>query len=456
MSRFGNQTKFNNNNTNKHIMKKIFFVALSATLLAAGCQKTEVLNPVGGASMSFSTSMSKVTKAIGTADAAETGTKNLEAQDFSVWAYADPNGDFSSNGSAVDATTLIYDKMANLHISCTKASIPDNPETEANDPTPGTWVPANNKEYYWPGTGKNLMFFAVSADGNWLRPATPNETRKVTIDLDGPDGGNGTPTMTISNFKVENTPVLDNTDPDNVKVVKTAANEDLMVADYVIQNQDTKKNVDLKFRHTLSKVEFLFKTVKTTGVAVYVQKVEVKNLETTATLNVAYAPTTGIASFNWGDLPLAGSQTLAPFTDDWETSVITTGENADKEFPTKIEGTTPSADDLKAMKITAEGGVDDPAQLFTTWLMIPQSVEGKKVEITYLINERKFTSVFALDASLATKKWAANQYVRYTVTLAPNIIKFVPEVDPWDQYDAVAGNKDDKGNNIYDDITMQN
>ena len=36
-------------------MKKFFFVALAATLLAAGCQKTEVINPVGGRSMSFTT-----------------------------------------------------------------------------------------------------------------------------------------------------------------------------------------------------------------------------------------------------------------------------------------------------------------------------------------------------------------------------------------------------------------
>jgi hypothetical protein len=109
------------------------------------------------------------------------------------------------------------------------------------------------------------------------------------------------------------------------------------------------------------------------------------------------------------------------------------------------------------MKITAEGGENDPAQVFATWLMIPQSVEGKKVEITYLINERQFKSVFALDANLTDNKWDDNQYIRYTVTLAPNIIKFVPEVDGWDQYDAIAGNTDaETGKDIMDDVTMQN
>lgn len=416
-------------------MKKIFYVVLGATLLAASCQKTEVIHSLGDPTMSFTTSMSKLTKAVGTADAAETGIKNLEAQDFSVWAFADPSGDFTSNGSAVGEDG-IYDNMANLHIKCTEPSVVDDLTTEVNEKKAGTWVPADNKEYYWPGAGKNLIFLAVSANGSWLRPATPNAQRIVDIDLDGNTETN-MPTMEITNFKVE------------------SANEDLMVADYVIQNQ-AKKDVDLKFRHTLAKVEFLFKTVKTEGVAVYVQKVEVKNLETTGTLNVTYAPTTGVASFNWGNLPLANSTTLAPFTDDYEKSVVTEGENKDVDFPTLIEGVAPTAEDKKAMKITAEGGVNDPAQLFTTWLMIPQSVADKKVEITYLINQRKFTSIFALEANLPGNMWAANQYIRYTVTLAPNVIKFVPEVDGWDQYDAVAENKDTAGKDIMDDITMQN
>jgi amino acid transporter len=54
-------------------MKKIFYVALSATLLAAGCQKTEVLNPVGEPTMTFTTGMGKLTKAVGTADAEAAG-----------------------------------------------------------------------------------------------------------------------------------------------------------------------------------------------------------------------------------------------------------------------------------------------------------------------------------------------------------------------------------------------
>jgi hypothetical protein len=62
--------------------------------------------------------------------------------------------------------------------------------------------------------------------------------------------------------------------------------------------------------------------------------------------------------------------------------------------------------------------------------MLPQSIEGKKVEITYLINERKFTSIFPLETA-ALKAWEDNQYVKYTITLAPNLISFNPSVEDW-------------------------
>ena len=66
-------------------MKKIFFLAISATLLAAGCQKTEIINqvnPVGEPSMAFAADMGKLTKA-----AESTGMDNLKTQDFKLWAY---------------------------------------------------------------------------------------------------------------------------------------------------------------------------------------------------------------------------------------------------------------------------------------------------------------------------------------------------------------------------------
>ena len=385
-------------------MKKIFFVALSATLLAAGCQKTEVLNPVGGPAMSFNTGMGKITKAVGTADAEAAGLRNLEAQDFSVWAYADPASDFASS-TVVDATTKIYDGIENLLVSCTAASkdavLDDETTTEVNEAKPfeqGTW--GTTQEYFWPGEGKDLRFFAVSADGDWLRPTGTGAKCPVTITY-------ATPSLLIEDFAVRS--VKDGN--------KTAANEDLMVADYVKQNQ-SKKVVDLKFRHTLSKVEFVFKTLQgtngETAPTVYVQSLKVEDLQNKGYLSVTPADATAtpiVWKYVWTNDP----DSDADFTDDYEGKVT---------YASTVEATAKTDDTAMLLEVTPK--------TFATWLMLPQTITGKKVEITYIINNRQFTSVFPIDnTDIQLTKWDCNQHIKYTITLAPNVISFNPSVQEW-------------------------
>ncbi len=391
-------------------MKKIFFVALGATLLAASCQKTEIINPVGGNVMTFSTNMSKLTKA-GQQDAEKTGEVNLQEQNFRVWAY----GAYEDENTTATELNNIYDGIENLDVTY----------APAQDAIPESWGTA--KEYFWPGVGKELKFFAVS-DGVTVASAS-----KVAI-------GDDINSLTITDFEV----------------LPTSYNTDLMVADFVKQHQGDKV-VDLKFHHALSKVQFVFKTVATGDATVYVQDLVVKDLETKGTLNVAPKPaetpenggtetdepttqaegetTTYVGEvtpvkFTWA-LPTstteAPSATLKDFADDWTASVVTSGENADADFPSKIDGADVTEADKVAMKVTATG---NNSQVFTTWLMLPQNIEGKKVEITYLINERKFTSIFPLETA-SLKAWADNQYVKYTITLAPNLISFNPSVEDW-------------------------
>ena len=375
-------------------MKRIFFVALGATLLAAGCQKTEIINPVGGNVMTFSTNMSKLTKA-GQQDAEKTGEVNLQEQNFRVWAY----GAYEDQNTTAIELNNIYDGISNLDVTY----------TPANGEIPAAWGTA--KEYFWPGVGKELKFFAVS-DGMTASAS------KVAI-------GEDINSLTITDFEVK----------------PAAYNTDLMVADFVKQHQGDKV-VDLKFHHALSKVQFVFKTVATGDATVYVQSLLVKDLETKGTLNVAPKPaetpengtqtqadgetTTYVGEvtpvkFTWA-LPTS-STSLANFEDDWTTAVADT----DTDFPANIDGVAVTEADKVAMKVTATG---TDSQVFTTWLMLPQSIEGKKVEITYLINERKFTSIFPLETA-ALKAWEDNQYVKYTITLAPNLISFNPSVEDW-------------------------
>lgn len=410
-------------------MKKILFVAISATLLAAGCQKTEILNSVGGPTLGFSTGMSKLTKA---ADADKSGIENLQQQSFRVWAYSvadDPN-------TTADDKDQIYDHIENLAVTYS-----------GNE-----W--GTDKEYFWPGVGKELSFFAVSAD--------------ATTDYLGESG------TTSSNVTV--TPGTAPTIQIKDFVVKPTANEDLMVADFVTQHQSDKV-VDLNFRHTLSKVEFIFLTTDAAKEHnVFVQSLKVEDLATKGTLTISpetattkadatedggtgadgndpttepevqpedpstptYAGTVTRVAFSWAveyenatpaeetqegeeQTPSTTPSTLVDFTDDWETPFADTD---DIKFPASIDDVASTDEDKKAMHLTTT------PQRFTTWLMMPQDISTKKVSITYVINSRRFTSVFNLyTASL--KSWACNQHIKYKITLAPNLISFNPSVEDW-------------------------
>ena len=108
-------------------------------------------------------------------------------------------------------------------------------------------------QYYWPGTDKDLVFLAISSqeEGNVIPEVT------ITGQKDEDTGlytGVSIQPYVIENFVVDS-PAAD-----------AGPNNDLMIADAVKQNQgQNSKVVDLKFRHTLSKVEFLFVTNSQNG-----------------------------------------------------------------------------------------------------------------------------------------------------------------------------------------------
>lgn len=383
-------------------MKKIYFVALAATLLAVGCQKTEIINPVGeNSALSFTTQFGKLTKA---ADAEGAGIDNLKEQDFRVWAYAAHDYDNTPKDDVLEIG--IYDNMADIKVS---------------DKTDGGWDPG--KQYFWPGANKSLYFFAVSDTDEFLGDvgvsATETKASPVTITMANTKDENNlsvtAPTeMVISGY------VVSNENPNN----------DLMVADFIKQSQeDNDKKVSLNFRHALSKVQFLFITNPVDDISVFVQKLEVVGLTTKGDLKVT--PSAFVAndkgaevatvSFGW-DLSEDATD-VANFVDDYVKPYDAT------DFPAKIDGRDPSDEDKQAMKITATGAEGSPAQQFATWLVLPQEITGKTIKITYLINERQFTNEFALDKGLTS--WAVNQYVKYTINLSPNLISFDAKVEDW-------------------------
>ena len=361
-------------------MKRILFVALAATLLAAGCQKTEIINSVRGDAMTFTTAMGKLTKA-NVPDADSTGVFNLQRQNFKVWAYCAYKDE--NNGKNYGD---VYDSMSALDVTC--------------DTTTGAW--STELTYYWPGTNKKLDFFAVSTGATWKQDATPG------IEWEIENGGVDTIGVNVRKLHVKGYTV----DKDN-------PNDDLMVAEFVRQDQDMNdKNVKLHFKHALAKVQFKFLT-NAEDDEVFVDTLIVSNLRTIGNLTVSETAETygendktGRVKVNlsWEPVDTAG---VVAFSDDYSGSL--------------------------KLRTTADE--------YATWLVLPQDISNKTVKIAYTINDRSFEQTFALTRPAVAEvkngdeivtpgqeafaSWDINQVVIYTINLSPNKITFVPSVEDW-------------------------
>ena len=332
---------------------------------------------------------------------------------------------------------LIYDGMANWSVSYAES----------------TGWSAAEKEYYWPGTKKSLRFFAVSA----------KESYNVNI-TNGIIPGE-TPSIIIPNFEVKD------------------GNEDLMVADFHKQHQgQDSRVVELDFHHTLTKVEFKFKTTVPTDLAqgesapkVFVQKLELNNLnykgELTASANTNFAspsPDVNTAEeltvqFVWE--PAAG---IKSFVSNGPTGNALTDEDS---LPAKIigiDGSEINTSGQKAPLLKAE------AETYATWLMLPHTSivnaedndedNDKLIVITYVIDDRQFEAKFPLagkkaDGSAQIPSWNVNQYITYTIDLSPNMISFDASSSDWTNFDGDSNPNEDTnkdGNKTNDDINMNN
>ena len=344
-------------------MKKILFVALAATLLAAGCQKTEVINRVGD-SIGFTAELNKLTKG-----AADEGVDNLQAQNFKVWAYTaytDP-----TNGVEPGK---VYDNIKALDVTYTN----------------GNW--GTELQYYWPGADKDLDFFAVSTGKFAATTGAP------TVEITGMGATLGGRTLKVSGYAV----------------VNDDANDDLMVAEFVRQNQGkNQKVVDLNFKHALSKVIFQFKTNSTDEKApiVHVTSMSINDVVTTGDLTVKESTTASTT--------LEGDSDGTRVAVDLEWTLTETAKsNISEEFTKEALTTT--------------------ATPYVTKLLMPQGLTDKKLTVEYTITEpvegaqpREFTIDFALDEA-TVNSWGINQAITYTIALSPNTITFNPEVAPWE------------------------
>ena len=357
-------------------MKKIFYVAISATLLAAGCQKTEILNQPVGEDLTFSAQMGKLTKADATV------TDELKTQKIDVWAIAAYEDDLNkvTPGTA-------YKEIKGIELSFA---------------TDG-W--STQKEYYWPGKQRYLDFFAISTG------TTENKDIKDLVSVFSAGDGKTARTMTVTDYHV--IPAT------TVEGVSSGASDDLMVADFVHQSQEmNSKAVKLNFRHALSKVQFKFKTTQVkdkegtliTTDKVTLHSIKVTGLTTKGTLNVSESTKEEDASTGVKQINL-----------EWDENTFKTRENFEKKEDKPLN----SNYELYATWLVI------PQSIESLQVVVEYTIEGR--------DKQTFTHNFALKGETGTgeskktvAKWDVNQVTTYNIDLSPNRISFSPEVTPWD------------------------
>lgn len=396
-------------------MKKVLFVAIIATLIAVGCEKTEIINPNLGTEILFSPELGKLTKAEGDGDPTTLQTQGFKVT--AIMAYDDPY----TTGDDKNEFGQIYDNISNTPFGYTNGT---------------GWAPTGDvKQYWWPGTDKELVFVAISSKGN--AKSLPgiytdqNQSGLHIVETTSPVDGTDVKDITMSPYKIEGfevTPAATTPAEGETPASHTIPDDDLMIADAVKQDQsDNNKVVDLKFRHTLSKVQFIFVTnpQSNNGGGTGEEEPE-QQAEETIEVEVNSIKVAGIVS--------KGDLTVTPI---WEEGALLSsyynGENG--ETDTFVWEPSAVATDKKEYSITKNLVLSTEKQDYATWLVIPQTIKDSnttelKVEIAYTINDREFTSIFPLYTETLTK-WGVNQYIKYTINLSPNLITFNPSVEDW-------------------------
>ena len=356
-------------------MKKSFFVAIAATLLAAGCQKTEIINHVGGDLMSFSTGMSKLTKA---SDAKSDGVVNLQQQNFKVWSYC-------AYADAINGVEYgkVYDEMEALDVTYKE----------------GAWTTV--LDYYWPGTAKKLDFFAVSTGATWKNGETAGVEWAIT------NGGAETIGADVRKLEVK-----------GYTVNHENPNDDLMVSEFVRQDQSMNdKKVKLHFKHALAKVQFKFLTNAAQTDAVLVNSLVVADLKTTGNLTVTETAETYGTDDQTGRVKVAlawtPAETKANFADD---------HDGDLQL-------TATAEEYATWLVL-------PQDITGKTVKIAYTINGRPFEQIFALTrpavaEEKDGETVVTPAKDAFNAWGINQVITYTINLSPNKITFDPSVEGW-------------------------
>lgn len=378
-------------------MKKTLILAAVAAIALSACSKNEILETIDKVPENQMVGFSSYTpKAITKADAnyyvdGSSVTNLVSGKTFGVYAWAITNTSTTpwSNGTLFDGTGA-PEFMDNIPVTFNGATA--GADGAANVYAAGYYSDGNPVRY-WPSgdTPDGLSFFAYY----------PTDAEGLTLPANG---------LGATTFVTRDTP---------------AAQIDLMVSDVVADqyyghtnsaySSGERGTVDFLFHHTLTKVQFKFKTDLTdANTTVMLTKAQLQGVYNTGILTTSYTK---------GSTANAGS------------TAYTWGEPSNPvNYYVTVNGTTPSTTNVtlstSATTLTAADA----------FLMVPQTIAAgqQKITLTWTVTTAGYTTTNTKVIDLNDIKngdthidWAKNAQVTYTITIGPKPIYFTATVDDW-------------------------
>ena len=381
--------------------KSIFFAAIAAIALIAGCAKSVDLAPATGTqhAIGFSNyAPHALTKA---GDTYAESTTLINGKVFDVFAYATAN-------NTPFSTTAIGTQFMNA-VDVTYGTGGDS------DATKNTYSPLR----YWPSgdTPDWLTFWAYY----------PVQTDNG-ITYTAPTGSNdlGSYAFTAASAAADMVDFMVS-DVVNDKIYGTATGEHIAVNGVV----------PLTFRHQLTKIAVKILTDNDDECTnVVLTDVKLYNIKTTGTLSADYdASATTPTSTSWGSQALESTPVVYEVTND--------GADFDNEVLTSTPVGGKDKDIfLMVPQDMVESSGTTPQYILITWdvktydTAAHAAAKGTEGLLSTTSNSQKvyLDNVDVVDSSLAaaSNDWAKNQFTTYTITVGPKPIRFTAKVEGWD------------------------
>ena len=364
-------------------MKKLFFIAVMASVAFASCTKNEPATKNSEQEISFAAPV----VSLNTKAATEVHNNYPITNDFVVW------GHYYSGTYDTFAKGAVY--MDSVRVAHNGA----------------TWKPAT--AYYWPKNG-SLTFIAFA----------PSSVKKASVGASGIMIDD----YTVSNDVSEQVDLLFSERAYNKRALDDIETGGTTTSDNPEVTADPYTGVHISFKHALSSILFTAKLGNTySGTTITLKKIELTGINSVGDFNQGLADNGTAVTNREADLWSENEETKTTYT-------VTVNGN---------EGQVLSTTPYYTCNGTSTAPAKNGGMRATDFILLPQTIAADaKIKVTYTIkngDSDAITQVIEANLKSSVTEWRWGYRYIYNIIVGLNEISFEPYVADWADANPNAG-----------------